>query len=456
MSEILKQNWNSGYATVADIDDPAQGHFYYTDDAGFYLFSDGSFIDVTFDDIEAQVGLNTTALNTISNADLVDIVAKKHYQNTDTGTTEADFDIQSGGNKANLDASTATTNISIDLNDVNDILAGKMRTVSFPIQPDGWVASTGVLHFMKDIGYGNGVFCSITATAFIYRTTDDGDTWGTTTTATQNWTGIAYGNATWVIVNTDGATYRVATSINDGSSWVNRTASEANAWQSVCYGDKFVAVSNGGTNRAMTSPDGITWTARTPSAQSWTSICYGDGLYVIVAGDGSVETSPDGITWTARTPSASSAWTSVCYGDGLFVAVSSSATDTIMTSPDGITWTSRVPAETNTWKRVAYCVGFYIAVSSNGTNRTMYSTDGINWYSQAQYHDKAFTSIVSNGVDTAIAVSDTSPYPNDNAMKTTLSDPSLYAFPFTGLLSGTPICAEGAGLARSIIDGTTI
>jgi hypothetical protein len=37
-------------------------------------------------------------------------------------------------------------------------------------------------------------------------------------------------------------------------------------------------------------------------------------------------TSPDGITWTARTSAADNAWLSVTYGNGLFVAVAISGT----------------------------------------------------------------------------------------------------------------------------------
>ncbi|GAG99592.1 unnamed protein product, partial [marine sediment metagenome] len=51
--------------------------------------------------------------------------------------------------------------------------------------------------------------------------------------------------------------------------WIGRSASQANAWMGICWSPKlnlFVAVSEGGTNRVMTSPDGITWTNRTAAA----------------------------------------------------------------------------------------------------------------------------------------------------------------------------------------------
>ena len=87
-----------------------------------------------------------------------------------------------------------------------------------------------------------------------------------------------------------------------GETWTSRTAAEANGWRSVTYGGSlFVAVSMDGTNRVMTSSDGITWTSRTAAeANEWRSVTYGGGLFVAVSSNGNnrVMTSSDGITWT--------------------------------------------------------------------------------------------------------------------------------------------------------------
>jgi hypothetical protein len=88
----------------------------------------------------------------------------------------------------------------------------------------------------------------------------------------------------------------------------------------------------------MTSPDGITWTARTssPTDNNWRSVTYGNGLFVAVAGSvtgNGVMTSPDGITWTARTSPTDNIWLSVAYENGIFVAVSYTGTgNRVMTS----------------------------------------------------------------------------------------------------------------------------
>ena len=82
-------------------------------------------------------------------------------------------------------------------------------------------------------------------------------------------------------------------------------------------------------------------------------------------------TSPDGITWTARSAAEANGWYSVTYGNGLFVAVSQDGTNRIMTSTDGITWTAKSAPEANTWMSVTYGNSTFVAVSADGTNRVM-------------------------------------------------------------------------------------
>ena len=126
-----------------------------------------------------------------------------------------------------------------------------------------------------------------------------------------------------------------------------------------------------------TSPDGITWTARTGTGGNWRPTTYnGSDLFVAVGDSGVVMTSPDGITWTARTAAEGNNWYNVTYGNGLYVAVSIDGTNRVMTSADGITWTSQSSSEQNSWYGVSYGNGVYAAVSRDGTNRVMTRPDG--------------------------------------------------------------------------------
>jgi len=165
------------------------------------------------------------------------------------------------------------------------------------------------------------------------------------------------------------------------SIWQTQTPAEVASWSAVTYGNGlFVAVNSNGTNRVMTSPDGITWTSRTAAAQNaWRTVTYGNGQFVALSGTGTnrVMTSPDGITWTIQAAAEQSNWRSIIYANGQYVAVADGGTNRVMTSPDGITWTSRLAAEPNTWRSVTYGNGFYVAVAVTGSNQVMTSPDGI-------------------------------------------------------------------------------
>jgi hypothetical protein len=202
----------------------------------------------------------------------------------------------------------------------------------------------------------------------------------------------------------------------DGITWTARTSASDNNWQSVTYGNGlFVAVASSGTNnRVMSSPDGIIWTARTSAADNeWRGVTYGNGLFVAVAITGTnnrVMTSPDGITWTARTSAADNGWLSVTYGNGQFVAVAYTGTgNRVMTSPDGVTWTSRTSAVDNDWYSVTYGDGLFVAVATSGTgNRVMTSPDGVAWTSRTSAADNNWVSVTYfNNLFIAVASSGT-------------------------------------------------
>ncbi|BFT94460.1 MAG: hypothetical protein MNSN_02160 [Minisyncoccus archaeiphilus] len=198
------------------------------------------------------------------------------------------------------------------------------------------------------------------------------------------WRSVAYGNGLFVAVASSG-TNRVMTS-PDGINWTARNAAQNNAWYSITYGNGlFVAVSYDGTNRVMTSPDGINWTARNAAQNiGWRSIVYGNSLFVAVGSGGSMAmTSSDGINWTTGNIPETSGWVSVTYGNGLFVAVNYLGSQNVATSSNGINWTLRPTGVSNRgWKNIAYGNGLFVAPNSDGSKIFMTSPDSINWTSR--------------------------------------------------------------------------
>ena len=244
----------------------------------------------------------------------------------------------------------------------------------FAVSSDGlnWTpTATNPSIWWTGVTYGNGTFVAVGTNGF--ATSSDGTNWNFTTPPNNTeWNGVAYGNGIFVTVAFDGISHSVATS-TDGVAWTVQTAAAANQWVSITYGSGlFVAVAQSGSgNRVMTSPDGVTWTSRTSAANlNWASVTYGNGLFVAVAQDGvtnSVMTSPDGITWTLRTAAASAQWYSVAYGAGLFAAVAQDGiTNSVMTSSDGVTWTIGPAATADQWQCIAFGNGIFVAGSTSG------------------------------------------------------------------------------------------
>jgi len=174
------------------------------------------------------------------------------------------------------------------------------------------------------------------------------------------------------------------------STWTARTAAAPNQWSSICWAPElrlFVAVSFSGTNRVMTSPNGINWTARTAAAPNqWSSICWAPELGLLVAvsldGTNNVMTSSNGINWSQVTAEIGD-WSGICWSPelGLLVAVSPGK---VMISSNGINWNSvTVGVGSDDWFSVCWApeLGLFISVPINGVDRVITSPDGINWTS---------------------------------------------------------------------------
>lgn len=230
------------------------------------------------------------------------------------------------------------------------------------------------------------LFCAVGRAGAI-MTSSTGTSWTAATGpsgAANDWMSVCWSSDLYLFcaVGETGTGNRVMTS-PDGVTWTARTSAEDNAWSSVCWAPDlglFCAVAYSGTNRVMTSPDGIVWTARSAPAQTWYSVCWSSQLRIFCAvassGTGNrVMTSPDGITWTNRTSSADNSWRSVCWAAeiNLFWAVAISGTLTrFMTSSDGITWTTRAsPSGDPNRYCVAWSPELSIFTAPNGLNASI-------------------------------------------------------------------------------------
>ena len=107
---------------------------------------------------------------------------------------------------------------------------------------------------------------------------------------TLQWTGVAYGNGTWVAVNNAASTSaRYLTATDPTSAQWSASTMPSQYFNSVIYGGGyFVAISTNGstTTAGAYSTNGSTWTANTMPNAAWRAICYGStGRFMAVAGN---------------------------------------------------------------------------------------------------------------------------------------------------------------------------
>lgn len=222
----------------------------------------------------------------------------------------------------------------------------------------------------------------------------------------------------------------------DGVNWVllNPAGAPAAFIENLIWaGDKLIAFNY--STKAYTSPDGVTWTARTLGSKvisagvatggtavlavgnaiaastngtTWTQRASGTtvtlndvvkatGGFIAIGGDHTIMTSPDGVAWTARTSSPDS-WTalrSVIWAGSQFVAIGNGSTLTAYTSPDGSVWTRRNTTLTKNVNHLAWSGTVLVGVGINGTIVT--SPDGTTWTTRTSGTLRDLVSVVWSG-----------------------------------------------------------
>ena len=318
--------------------------------------------------------------------------------------------------------------------------------------------------------FGNGTFVAVGSRAVM--TSTNGVDWTERTAAGPGyWRSVTYGNGLFVAVGNlaqtcgfmpwdpcvpDVGAIQIMTS-PDGVTWTARTAPEANSWLSVTYGNGvFVAVTENGTNRVMTSPDGVTWTARAGSvSKTWQSVAFGNGTFVAASVNNipiGLMTSTDGVNWTTQSGVANTNF--LGFGNGNFVALKGDWGSGLLTSPDGSTWTPRSAANGNSWKSAVYGDGLWVAVASNGTNRVMTSPDAITWTARSAAEANSWSSVTyGNGLFVAVASNGTNRVMTSGVYVPPISAPdaptSLAATPGDGSVSVSFTAGADGGAAIS-------
>lgn len=213
----------------------------------------------------------------------------------------------------------------------------------------------------------------------------------------ENSLGVAYKDIAYsesldllVAVGHSGASYST-----DGQIWIKASVPAYN-WQGITWSPEleiFCAVASSGTQRVMTSIDGIIWTLGNATINgNWREIVWSPSLGIFCAcryGSSTSHnfmTSPDGITWTPQAVGPSYSANSIAWSEplGLFISVVSNGLIRTVTSPNGIDWTDRTtPTSTHQQIKVfAHPVDPLVIIARQSgyiSARTSYSFDALSW-----------------------------------------------------------------------------
>lgn len=284
------------------------------------------------------------------------------------------------------------------------------------IRPGLNFAATGVGSGYGIVSFNDTLFAVYGQTLSVLDNRYAAVSWAAQTSAENNqWRGIAWSESLglFAAVALDG-TNRVMTS-TDGVIWTARSC-PTNEWCAVIWAEElslFVAVSvSTSGNIAMTSPDGINWTQRT-SLFNGTWDCIGfDGVRLVAGNTSSIPgagmTSTDGITWTSMTFFANAFPTGICYAASIDTWVCVGSDGRIGSSSDGLSWTQRSNDSPTAWASVAWSeeLGIFVAVAYSGTVRIKTSPDGITWTTRTAPNANAWFCVVwAAEIDMFIAVS---------------------------------------------------
>jgi hypothetical protein len=272
--------------------------------------------------------------------------------------------------------------------------SGVIKLSNITTEFGNWSVGTCPGQSYTGVAYGNGTFVGVafgtdpgTKTTNVITSTD-GITWTLRAMpSAQHWRAVTFGNGYFCAV-VDGLA--IAATSADGINWTQRTLINNDSWRSLTYGNgRFVIM--GPTKLNISTDNGATWSSTSwPINAQWTTcLAFGNGYFVAVAYNSNIAaTSTDGVTWTQRTLPKISFWSSIAYGNGTFVVSGPNnsgvtGSEFLYSTDNGVTWTAGEMPTTQAYMSMTYGNGYFCAVASNGSGiaSTALSSDGINWIS---------------------------------------------------------------------------
>lgn len=246
---------------------------------------------------------------------------------------------------------------------------------------------------INDVGFR--FYAPIVSARTVYSSVN-GYTWansGNVNNAAIAWTGFACGDELCVFVAADRTVTATTTPEATGGAINRATALPAGAaWKGCAFGNStFVTVNTSTTSAAYFRPRAnIDWTASTlPSSAAWNLVAFGNNTFVTVAAGStsSAYSTDNGATWSPSTLPASLTWSDLKYYNNTFILIANGSRD-IYTSTDGQAWSlvSNALPSVTTWSKISWASmgganGTWVVVPSSGTASAYSIDNGASWTS---------------------------------------------------------------------------
>lgn len=214
----------------------------------------------------------------------------------------------------------------------------------------------------------------------------------------------------WLITTTVGTPNRITVLVSaNGTSWTQRVvvvASTAIQFPGAAFGAGVWVVTgmqSGVAPRLLSSPDLITWTARTIGFAASTFLqnpVFGNGVFLLASTGSAYATSTNGITWTQQSSYVPTAWGQPIFDGTRFVAPvrNPSGIPKLAVSTDGIHWTDSTVtlSETNPYFVGNSGTSQYV-VGDASTSAGQSVNGALTAASSANFNDSAATAWIAFG-----------------------------------------------------------
>jgi len=255
----------------------------------------------------------------------------------------------------------------------------------------------------------SGWFVAMNDNGVVMRTNDLGKHWETIDTGIiHDWDSMVFCpslNMLVAVAADGGGGQGVATSIDDGKTWLFPILPIDLNWSSVTFGNGTILIA--GNAVLLKSIDGINFVqVNPPISKLWGPCAFGNNTFVVHSFDGTTGLSSIDNALTFQNYSLSpvkAGYSTMVFGHGIFLRANrgGSAVNQMLSSPTGLagTWTFHDAPSYQAWTTIIDTGDLFVMIAENGGVTVQISTsiDGFAWILRTSTSPRLWTNMAFDG-----------------------------------------------------------